>query len=327
MCRFLVKLILFALFAGMIYLVLLLVQGERPKAAVRSNLKYVKGGYGHMYTRCREVRANLSTDILVLGSSHAYRGFDPRIFDREGYRLFNLGSSSQTPLQMQVLLDEHLDALDPDLCLIEVFPNTFQNLGKESALDLASNCPTSLSMAIMALQTKDIVVSNTLAYSWALEQLGWADEFVEPSVNARLKDRYIPGGFVEYGDPGYRKVGGAAPKQWDPAPTQIVAFERCLTSLGAKGAKVVFVFAPVMPSFQPSPNVQAALTSYFSSKGQFYDMSALFLPSDTSLFRDDHHLNALGVERFNEFLITRLKNDGYLLERHLSNTGMQKSEM
>src|SRR3972149_6768649 len=37
-------------------------------------------------------------DLIFLGSSHCYRCFDPFVFQKFGLTTYNLGSSSQTPI-------------------------------------------------------------------------------------------------------------------------------------------------------------------------------------------------------------------------------------
>ncbi len=78
-----------------------------------SKIKNVKGQYGHSWKRLREAKEYGDVDVLILGSSLAYREIDVRAFDSLGLKAFNLGSSSQTPLQASFLLDNYLDKLDP----------------------------------------------------------------------------------------------------------------------------------------------------------------------------------------------------------------------
>ena len=77
-----------------------------------------------------------NVDVLFLGSSHAYRGFDPRIFRKRGYSSFNLGSSAQTPSQTKVWLKRYLKHLNPKIVIYEVYPGTFSSDGIEASLDL-----------------------------------------------------------------------------------------------------------------------------------------------------------------------------------------------
>ena len=71
---------------------------------INDNIYNLIGSDSFLYQRVREADTTANVNILVLGASHAYRGIDPRVFTEKGYRLFNLGSSSQTPLQTQILL-------------------------------------------------------------------------------------------------------------------------------------------------------------------------------------------------------------------------------
>ena len=82
------------LYATVVYMVLLILWGEFMPGMFKKNLNYSLGAYGHMYTRIREAEKVKNIDILFIGSSHAYRGFDTRIAKEYGFESFNLGSSS-----------------------------------------------------------------------------------------------------------------------------------------------------------------------------------------------------------------------------------------
>ena len=60
-----------------------------------------RGGY--TYITFRQFDRNAKYDIILLGSSHAYRGYDPAIFREHGYNMFNLGTNSQTNLYLILL--------------------------------------------------------------------------------------------------------------------------------------------------------------------------------------------------------------------------------
>ncbi|NHW60088.1 hypothetical protein HA378_33495, partial [Escherichia coli] len=72
-------------------------------------------------------------------SSHAYRGFDTRVFSKNGISSFNLGSSSQSPINTQVLLKQYLDRIKPKMIVYEVYAGTLSADGVESSLDMLSN--------------------------------------------------------------------------------------------------------------------------------------------------------------------------------------------
>lgn len=66
-------------------------------------------------------------DILVLGSSHAYRGYVPEILEaRLGLDgLFNFGSSGQTPKTGYFILEEVLQKHRPKVVIMDVFVMVF----------------------------------------------------------------------------------------------------------------------------------------------------------------------------------------------------------
>src|SRR5689334_14184152 len=102
MRKFIFNLFAAILAFGIFYIVAVAALGTLPF----KNLNYRLGAYGHLFTRVKEIDSVKKVDILFLGSSHSYRGFDPRIFKQYGLTSFNLGSSSQTPIQAKILLEK-----------------------------------------------------------------------------------------------------------------------------------------------------------------------------------------------------------------------------
>ena len=113
-----------------------------------------------MWSRLKEANDHGPVDILVLGSSLAYRGIDPRQFAAAGYTLFNLGSSSQTFIQTEVLVERYLDRFDPELIIIEVDPWPFHTEGVESAVDLIANGSLDLELLKMTCRVGNIKTFN-----------------------------------------------------------------------------------------------------------------------------------------------------------------------
>ena len=65
------------------------------------NVTYSLGHDDRLLTKVREASSRRGADVLFLGSSHAYRTFDPRLFAERDIEVVNLGSSIQTPLQSE----------------------------------------------------------------------------------------------------------------------------------------------------------------------------------------------------------------------------------
>lgn len=88
-----------------------------------------KKGYAFDQYRWEEfyqLPAGDSLDILFLGSSHAYRGFDPQLMeDWWGLKSFNLGSSGQTPLTSLHILQNAIQHQQPKMVVLELYFYTF----------------------------------------------------------------------------------------------------------------------------------------------------------------------------------------------------------
>lgn len=97
------RLVLFSCFSLLFYIVLLCVWGDLMPGQLKKNLNYYPGGYGNLNTRLKEAKTKGKVDILFLGSSHAYRGFDVRLFEQAGYSCFNLGSSFSVTLANRIV--------------------------------------------------------------------------------------------------------------------------------------------------------------------------------------------------------------------------------
>jgi hypothetical protein len=193
MRSFLTDLLLFVLVALVVYTAVIIGAGALSPFSEHRNIKFAKGAYGHLYSRTREIPAHADVDILFLGSSHAYRGFDPRLFEARGLRTFNLGSSSQSPLQTKLLVDRYREHLNPRLVVMDVYPLTFDIDGVESALDLIANDTIRWDMLHMALELKNIGVLNTLLYGTYRQLFGLDAEFLEPIVINNATSAGTPG--------------------------------------------------------------------------------------------------------------------------------------
>ena len=88
MGKFLKSLILFFFFSSSFYLVLLFFWGNIAHQRLKPNLNFNIGAYGHSFTRFIEAKSTKDVDVMVVGSSHAYRGFDPRNFEKSNIDTF-----------------------------------------------------------------------------------------------------------------------------------------------------------------------------------------------------------------------------------------------
>jgi hypothetical protein len=307
--RTVLRVVAFAAFAAVFYVVLLAIL---PLQKAR-NLNVPTGGYGHQWTRSREALTWGAVDVLFVGSSHAYRGFDPRIWSARGYRTFNLGSSGQTPLQSEVLLTRHLTHLDPKLVVLVLDPLSLGSDGVESALDILANAPVDAAAWRMAWHIGHLKVWNGLLYNWAHRGVWGMPGFDEPVV--RNQDTYVPGGYVEKRLRSNTWKGGKRARTGPIRPEQLQALDRIIEMLHRRGTRTIVVETPVTLPFRESYPDHADLAARMARRAPYYDLQHLVPLDDTMHFYDAHHLNQLGVQRMNMAFIDRLIGDGVLVAR------------
>jgi len=266
------------------------------------NLDYRKGLYGHMFTRAREAKVTHDVDILFIGSSHAYRSFDPRIFAEAGFKTFNLGSSQQTHLQTHVLLKRYLEQMNPKVVVYEVFPPIFAVDGVESALDIIANDRNDLESIRMAFQINHLKVYNALIYGLYRNLFDLDADFAE-----RLRrgvDHYIPGGYLQKKISYYEKKDWTQKrKSWRKRPNQVEAFERNLAMIRARGSRVILLQAPWPKREYQRLRRRLEFDEFMRSYGEYYNFAQTMKLDNRRHFYDEGHMNQAGVNLFNQELL------------------------
>lgn len=301
MKKFISNSLKFTLFAFIFYVSSLFVLGGRFVPSVfKPNLNYRIGSFGHLFSRLNEVNTVGDVDILFLGSSHAYRGFDPRIFLEHGYKTFNLGSSSQTPIQTKVLLQRYLSVLNPETIIFEVYPVTLSLDGVESAVDLIANDKNDQLSLNMALEINNLKTYNTLIYGFTREVLGLNNTFTEPIIKGN--DTYISGGFVE------KELSFYRPEFFKEQAVllnehQLESFSEVVQMIKNQNIELILVYAPITRALYASYQNTHIFDSIMSSYARYYNFNELITFDDSLHFYDSHHLNQNGVKLFNKALI------------------------
>ena len=305
MNRFITKIGLFVPLALTIYVLIVCLWGDWMPSVFQKNLLYRVGTRGHMYSRMQEVKETRNVNVVFLGSSHTYRGFDTRIFEAAGFKSFNLGSSSQTPVQTKVLLNRYLERLNPQLVVFEVFPDNFIGDGVESSIDLIANDTNDWESIKMALTIHNITTYNTLIYGFYRDFFYENSNFVEEKV--RGYDTYVKGGFVEQ-SMFYFKNTDHEPQEWKFEAYQLEAFEDILNSLKEKKIPFILVQAPVTAAYYRSYTNNEEFNKQMQNSGSYFNFNEITQLDDSLHFYDPHHLNQTGVEIFNRDLIEVLEN-------------------
>ncbi|MCF6129894.1 hypothetical protein L1S35_09420 [Flavobacterium sp. AS60] len=302
---FLGSLMKFIAFTAFVYVVFIIGFGLFMPKVLSKNLSYKRGSNGHLFSRVNEINEYKNVDVLFLGSSHAYRGFDPRIFQKHGLKTFNLGSSAQTPIQTELLLNRYLDKLKPKLVVYEVYPGTFALDGVESALDIISNDENDSETIKMALELNNIKVYNTMIYGFFRDIFHLNKNYKEKIV--KKYDTYVKGGFVERNSLYFKGFKSLKNKSdWEFKVEQFDAFKRNLDKLKAMNISYVLVQAPITSQLYKSHTNNEYFDNKMKTYGKYYNFNGKLNLVDSLHFYDEHHLNQKGVELFDDFLLKEL---------------------
>lgn len=303
MARYLIKLAIFTPLCLLFYFALTGIWGFFD--VKNDNLFYPEAGYGFTLNRLQEADTTKNIDILILGSSHAYRGFDTRLFKEEGFGAFNLGSSNQTHVQTQQLLNQYLNKLNPSLVIYEVYPGTLQNDGVESSLDLVANGPIDLNTLRMVFKVNHLKTYNSLIFGLIKRFLQNRKDLQE-SWQTKV-DKYIEGGYVEK-ETSFNNTINHSPSSFSIKSHQKRAFKQNVELLKQNSTKYLLVMAPINKSRYQNITNKIELNYFFNNHGDYINFNKMNLPlNDTVHFYDTHHLNQRGVEIFNKKLIEILK--------------------
>lgn len=306
MKRFIFKVFTFGLVLCVTLIGLIYIWGAVVPRILQKNIYYRPAGNGHTLTRLREADTAKHIDVLVIGSSHAYRGIDPRIFAQEGLKIFNLGTSSQTPIQTLYLVNEYIDKFKPKMVIYEVYYNTFQADGVEAALDLYSNVKhLDKPLFGMAKELNNIKSYNTLLYA-VIDKTILGRKYKEPIIKGM--DTYIKGGYVDRKVTEFKSDNSYKSTKLEINPLQDKAFKEIVNKLKRSNIQTVLIQAPITKSFYHSISNTATLDHYFRSIPfcSYFNFNIGTNFKD-NLFFDSHHLNQNGVKLFDAMLLDSLR--------------------
>ncbi len=265
---------------------------------------------GNSYQKFQEFDRNTHYDVVVMGSSHAYRGYDPRLFEREGLSAFNLGSSSQTPFNSYFLVEEYITQANCGLLLLDVFNVALEMDALESSADLIQNVSSNPAATRMAFSMKDPRALNM----YALRMLA-------PNLGAYYKDTaYVGGGFSENRNVAPASTTFRSDTSWNMNEVQWTYLERIVALCEERDIPIVLVDhpSPQQTHTRRLVNSTKVITQFAEVRGiPFLDFSISPELDSRKYFYDHTHLNQQGVDDFNELLIEQLKVLG-LVSSHAS---------
>jgi hypothetical protein len=240
-----------------------------------------------------------NNSIFVIGSSHAYRGYDPRVFDKAGMKLFNMGTSGQNMKDSYTLLETNADKIEN--LIVDVYPGVLQEVTEESTLMLIQNSDkNNTAFAILKNNVTINSINNVAARLCDLypKALAYSEKYIANgyvqkdniliSDSSAVYDAFKPGQNFQYLDSVLafslkNKINvcvASHPLKWNTAYKQYYNT----------------TYLPVL---------RTILDKYPTIS--FFDHTFLHSNSD-SLFSDANHLNQSGVNLYNDHLIENIKS-------------------
>jgi hypothetical protein len=249
-------------------------------------------------------------DVLVYGSSHAYRGYDPREFEKQGFSMFTLGSGFQNTLASYVLMKNEFQPKKGQLIIIDLFDKTFEGDGVGCYTRWIENANNDRTAVELVLRKPDLRTMNSLTCRMFSKNI--ASEVPD-------EEGYLFNGYC----PKYDTLSGE-PHEIDTTHIQFnPAFAKYLEALIQNALynynTLVFVSHP-QPKTKSFMAFHAKFREFISPILNKYRINYFDYNSDHSLetrihFADANHLNQAGVSIFNQRLIDDLISTGLLKKK------------
>ena len=239
-------------------------------------------------------------DIQFFGSSHTYRTFDTKIFEKKGINCYNWGSSSQTPMNSYSLIKKY--GKNSKKILVEVYPINFILSGKECVWDLIASpidnnilieqCINLGDFRTWQLYSIKYYINKMLNKSKTPDTIGFYKGYI--SVNDTVKKNQV---YETY------KIDEKMLYK------QITYLKKIITFCKENKIEIILVSAPI-PSKLKIINEYlwkyeiTNLTKQYNVK--FLDYLRSHKLKDNVHFFDDDHLNQAGVELFCNLIVNDL---------------------
>jgi hypothetical protein len=272
---------------------------------------------GGTYVKFKDFDSDKKWDIIILGSSHAYRGYDPRIFDSEGFNTFNLGTSDQNMMCSYYIAKNYIRKDNCKMVILDMYDRVFTQNNLESISDVVHNVTSDKTAFQVALSSRDIRGLNM----FVLRQFNKLREPMNSDTSGFIKGFY----------PTQKTLAIPVKKRitWKYTTNefQIRYLKKLIEYLEQENIKLVLVEHP-MPAIY-APKDHELFVQDVSLIANRYNIPFIDYMSDSTLtglnyFADETHLNIHGAKKFNLKLINEMKLRGILPEKETSMTATDK---
>jgi len=239
-------------------------------------------------------------DVVFLGSSHCYRCFDPMLFQNEGLDSYNLGSSSQTPLNSYSLLKTL--AINTKTILLEVYPVVSGLSGEESFLSMNASIDD---------------YNLLFQFAWDLNYLRCYNALsIKPFIDNYNKNTPLN---ILKSDRGYVETTDSIKKEeeydsiilnTEYCEKQIEYIGKIISHCKEKNVAVFLAYAPIPSELKikgENEFIEAVKILAEKEKVEFYNLGRNHPLNSKLHFFDNDHINKAGVEWFNHKLIELMR--------------------
>jgi hypothetical protein len=266
---------------------------------------------GVTYKKFREFNKNDKYDIIILGSSHAYRGYNPVIFERYGYKIYNLGSRSQSMMGSYVIAKNYISSKNCNTVIIDVYDRIFKTTSIESISDMVQNLSSDKAATEVCARSNDPRAIN-------LFTLRMYCKLASPLNNDT--DRLYKGFQPAEGQ--LHLPGSPKSPIYETNRQSIRYFKKLVEYLHSQGIHIVVAEHPLPLVYTIYPlshqqfikDISPVLLKYSIP---FYDYTYESTMNGIQYFSDENHLAWRGVEKYNTHLIHRLIKDGILVNKSM----------
>lgn len=265
---------------------------------------------GGTYIKFREFDQHKKWDVLIMGSSHAYRGYDPQIFNEYGYTAYNLGTSDQNMMCTYYIAKNFVHKNNCSTVILDLYDRVFTQQNIESMSDVVQNVTSEKAALEVAMHSNDIRGFNMIAFRMFSKLRTPLNTDTTGFING-----YLPSDKTLKPPVKMRKW------KYETNKFQMKYLDKLLKYLTDEGIKVILTEHPLPIPYAPKDHdlfrkdILSVADKYQVNYYDFMKDSTLnFLPN----FLDETHLNRKGVYAYNHKLIEVLIDKKELRKMSLS---------
>lgn len=248
----------------------------------------------------QEFDRNKKYDLIFIGSSHCYRNFDPKIFQEHNIDSYNLGSSSQAPINSYIILKSLIN--NTRCVALEVYPVASSLSGEESFMSMNASINNYPLLADMGIEMNALRCYNALSVKPFIDKYNIGKPY-------NINNSYL--GYVSTLDSvkkniDYEKIELDKGK----IKIQLAYIKKIIQLCKQKNIPIYIVYAPVPKELimKGENDFIAEINSLCKEdKIIFFDFGRNHSMNSRNHFFDDDHLNQAGVKLFNTELINKIK--------------------